>query len=59
MIQRIRKPNSKVSVFVCGEAIAQLQGWTEGAINSAEQLLEQYFGLVRPAWVASDYVFEF
>jgi monoamine oxidase len=59
VIQRIRKPNSKVSVFVCGEAIAQLQGWTEGAINSAEQLLERYFDLVRPAWVASDYVFEF
>ena len=59
VIPRIRKPNSKASIFVCGEAIAQLQGWTEGAINSAEQLLEQYFDLGRPAWVPSDYEFEF
>jgi monoamine oxidase len=58
-IQRIRKPNPKVSIFVCGEAIAQTQGWTEGAINSAEQLLEQYFDLDRPTWVTSSYVFEF
>jgi monoamine oxidase len=57
--RRMRKPNPEVSVFVCGEMIAQLQGWTEGAINSAEQLLEQYFDLGRPRWVESDYVFEF
>jgi len=44
---------------VCGESIAQLQGWSEGAINSAEMLLQKYFGLDAPAWVPSDYVFEY
>jgi monoamine oxidase len=58
-MERIRRPNPDVPVFVCGESIAQLQGWSEGAINSAEMLLQKYFGFDAPAWVPSDYVFEY
>jgi monoamine oxidase len=57
--RRIRKPNPELALFVCGEAVGQMQGWTEGAINSAEMVLKDHFGLSRPAWVAPDYVFEF
>jgi monoamine oxidase len=57
--ERIRQPNSNVPLFICGEAFSQLQGWTEGAINNAEMMLERHFGLSRPIWVRGDYAFEF
>lgn len=44
-------------VFLCGEAWSNQQGWVEGALNTAEMVLETYFGLSRPDWVASTYDF--
>jgi monoamine oxidase len=44
-------------VFLCGEAYSNQQGWVEGALNTAEMVLETYFGLPRPDWVAITYGF--
>ena len=41
-------------VFLCGEAYSVSQGWVEGALNTAERMLEEHFGLPRPAWVHPD-----
>lgn len=52
---RIRTPCK--NLFVCGEAYAERHGWVEGALNSAEMVV-QHFGVGRPSWVDSSYEFE-
>ncbi|MGB0384021.1 MAG: flavin monoamine oxidase family protein [Ardenticatenaceae bacterium] len=54
---KIRQPNCNVNVFVCGEAYSEQQGWVEGALNSAEMMLEEHFELPRPNWVPNSYKF--
>jgi monoamine oxidase len=55
---RMRQPSQDLPLFVCGEAFAELNGWTEGALNNAELVMERALGLGRPSWVGSDYPFE-
>ena len=57
VIPRIRKPVEDCNIYICGEAFSSHQGWVEGALNSAEMVLEQYFGLPRPDWVEPTYDF--
>lgn len=52
---RIRQPMPGYNVYTCGSCYSENQGWVEGALNTAEMLLESKFGLQRPAWVSSDY----
>jgi hypothetical protein len=54
---KIRRPNADLQLFICGEAYAERHGWVEGAINSAEMVVQQ-FGVERPSWVRDTYVFE-
>jgi monoamine oxidase len=42
-------------VYVIGEAYSGAQGWVEGALTSAEVVLNKYLGLTRPEWLPSDY----
>jgi Flavin containing amine oxidoreductase len=44
-----------LKLFVCGEAFSHVQGWIEGAITSAEMLLEEQFKLTRPTWIPASY----
>lgn len=46
--RRVMKPFSSANVFVCGEAYSTEQGWTEGALKSAERLLTQIFHVPLP-----------
>jgi lysine 2-monooxygenase len=39
------QPNSSFPVCVCGEAYSIDQGWVEGALETAEDVLTRYFGL--------------
>lgn len=57
VMPRIRKPLSDLDIFLCGEAYSAVQGWVEGALNTAEMVVETYFGLPRPGWVLPDYEF--
>ena len=54
-IARVRQPIPRVPVYICGEAYANQQGWVEGALTSAEHVLEDHFGLRRPSWLPADY----
>lgn len=57
VMPRVRRPNSEFPVYICGEAFALPHGWVDGALNTAERVLEDYFELPRPSWVDKDYEF--
>ena len=42
---RMRKPVDDQDIFIVGEAYSYGQGWVEGALDTAESMLEDYFGL--------------
>ena len=44
-------PRPDRNVHICGEAWSTGQGWVQGALATAEQVLQQEFGLARPAWL--------
>ena len=51
----MRNPDSQESIYICGEAYSDQQGWVEGAFCVAERMLEDYFDLNRPEWIPQDY----
>jgi monoamine oxidase len=55
VMPEIRKPVKTEDVFICGEAYSINQGWVEGALQTAELMLEEHFGLKRPSWLPSGY----
>jgi monoamine oxidase len=53
----IRTPyGTNVPVFIVGEAYSLRQGWVEGALQTAEQLCEEQFGLRRPEWLPANFL---
>ncbi|MCE3276444.1 MAG: putative monoamine oxidase [Propionibacteriaceae bacterium] len=54
IIPRVRQPVPGANVYVCGEAWSTTQGWVEGALQTAEQVLQQKFGLTHPRWLPTD-----
>lgn len=52
---RIRLPIAGTNLYICGEAYSDNQGWVEGALQTAEKMLEEYFSLERPSWISPDY----
>lgn len=55
IMPKIRQPVVGEDVYVCGEAYSINQGWVEGALQTAELMLEEHFGLDRPKWLPKDY----
>ncbi len=51
----MRNPNPEESIYICGEAYSDQQGWVEGAFCVAETMLEDHFDLLRPGWIPCDY----
>src|SRR5262249_39652835 len=51
VIPKMIQPVAGVPVYVCGEAYSGSQGWVEGALETAELMLQKHFGLKKPAWV--------
>ena len=52
----VKRPlGDDLPVYLVGEAYSGAQGWVEGALTSAELVLQQQFGLPRPAWLPPDY----
>ncbi len=49
--EEILQPKPPVPVFICGEAYSHNQGWVEGALETADRMLERHFGLSQPAWL--------
>jgi monoamine oxidase len=49
--ERIMQPIK--DLFICGEAYAPVeQSWVEGAVERSETMLQRYFGLKKPNWLA-------
>ncbi len=49
--RRIVQPVSGLPVYICGEAYSHAQGWVEGALMTAEDLLQNHLGLQPPAFL--------
>jgi hypothetical protein len=45
---KILQPVANVPVFICGEAYSHQQGWVEGALATAENMLQRHLGLGPP-----------
>ena len=52
VIPRMTQPVPPLPVYVCGEAYSRRQTWVEGALETAEMILQQKFGLPKPEWVS-------
>jgi hypothetical protein len=48
----ILQPLPSVPVYICGEAYSHFQGWVEGPLETADQMLQLHFGLAPPAWLS-------
>jgi len=56
VMKRMRKPIDGEHVYICGEAYSNVHGWVEGALKTAELVLEEHFKISRPHdWLAEDY----
>lgn len=54
-IPDMREPFENLPLYVCGEAYSWMQAWIEGALISAEHVLQDHFQLPRPDWLPADY----
>jgi lysine 2-monooxygenase len=52
---RMRKPVADQEIFIVGEAYSYGQGWVEGALDTAESTLQEFFRLPRPRWLSAKY----
>ncbi|HWF34949.1 MAG TPA: NAD(P)/FAD-dependent oxidoreductase [Solirubrobacteraceae bacterium] len=52
VIPSMTNPVPAVPVYVCGEAYSNGQGWVEGALETAEIVLQEHFGLSAPDWAS-------
>ncbi len=52
---RMRKPIPDRDVHIVGEAYSYGQGWVEGALDTAESMLQDFFGLKPPKWLDPSY----
>lgn len=51
VMKHIRKPIDGERVFICGEAYSNNQGWAEGALQTAEHVLRDGFGMAEAEWM--------
>ncbi len=54
-VQRDRAARAEEPVYLCGEAYSRYQGRVEGALATAEDLLQSKFGLPSPSWYKPDW----
>jgi hypothetical protein len=51
VLEQMTKPVDNFPCYVCGEAWSTNQTWVEGALQTAEIMLQKHFGLAKPDWV--------
>lgn len=51
--RNLQSPVPGRSLHICGEAYSAYQSWVEGALTSAEAMLQDRFGLEPPSWLTS------
>lgn len=52
---RMRKPIAGEDLHIVGEAYSYGQGWVEGALDTAESMLQEFFSLKPPKWLDPGY----
>jgi hypothetical protein len=52
VLEQMTKPVADFPCYVCGEAYSTNQTWVEGALQTAEIVLQKHFGLAKPEGVA-------
>lgn len=45
VLQDVIQPVPNQQVYICGEAYSDAQGWVEGALQTADMMLEKYFDI--------------
>jgi monoamine oxidase len=56
VMRHVKKPlGDQYKVYIVGEAYSGQQGWVEGALTTAELVLQKEFGLQRPSWLPANY----
>ena len=53
VMEKMQRPVQDLPVHICGSAYSSHQGWVEGALETAEAMLQNQFGLKEPKWVAN------
>jgi hypothetical protein len=51
VLDRMTQPVADFPCYVCGEAYSTNQTWAEGALQTAECILQKRFRLAAPGWV--------
>jgi hypothetical protein len=51
MLQAMTQPVSDFPCYICGEAYSTVQTWAEGALQTAEIVLQKHLGLPAPGWI--------
>ncbi|HEX3466450.1 MAG TPA: NAD(P)/FAD-dependent oxidoreductase [Candidatus Elarobacter sp.] len=51
VVKEIVRPDPSVPLFICGEAYSNDQGWVEGALETAEDMLRRFFDAPQPNWL--------
>jgi monoamine oxidase len=53
VLERMTQPVDDFPCYICGEAYSTNQTWVEGALQTAEIVLQKHFGLSKPAWITA------
>ena len=51
VLERITQPVDDFPCYICGEAYSTNQTWVEGALQTAEIVLQKHLGLLQPTWL--------
>jgi monoamine oxidase len=54
ILQEMTRPVEDFPCFVCGEAYSTNQTWVEGALQTAEIVLQKHFKLDEPKWLSNE-----
>lgn len=54
VLETITQPVEDFPCYICGEAYSTVQTWAEGALQTAEIVLQKHFGLPQPTWLSNE-----
>jgi len=52
VLQQMTQPVPDFPCYICGEAYSTVQTWAEGALQTAEIVLQKHLGLPAPGWIS-------
>jgi monoamine oxidase len=51
ILHQMTQPVGDFPCYICGEAYSTNQTWVEGALQTAEIVLQKHLGLGKPSWI--------